>query len=83
MRVSSAAFIKRYGALSEKALSEPVTITRNGRNRLVLLSAEEFERMRRYEPAIRQRDQPQIPAGSVPAFAAVWDNPDDDGYDAL
>jgi PHD/YefM family antitoxin component YafN of YafNO toxin-antitoxin module len=53
MRVSSAEFIKRYGALSDKALSEPVTITRNGRDRPVLLSAEEFERMRRYAPRAR------------------------------
>jgi PHD/YefM family antitoxin component YafN of YafNO toxin-antitoxin module len=47
MKVSSAEFIKNYGTLSDKALQEPVTITRNGRERLVLLSSEEYERMRR------------------------------------
>ena len=47
MHVSSAEFLKKYGALSDKALSEPVTITLNGRDRLVLLSAEEFQRMSR------------------------------------
>lgn len=46
MRVSSAQFLKQYGALSDKALTEPVTITRNGRDRLVLVSAEAFERLR-------------------------------------
>jgi hypothetical protein len=54
MRVSSAEFLKKYGALSDKALSEPVTITRNGRDRLVLVSAEEFERMARYAPRARR-----------------------------
>ncbi|MDR3509500.1 MAG: type II toxin-antitoxin system prevent-host-death family antitoxin [Caulobacteraceae bacterium] len=54
MRVSSAEFLKRYGALSDKALSEPVTITRNGRDRLVLVSVEEFERLSRYAPRSRR-----------------------------
>jgi PHD/YefM family antitoxin component YafN of YafNO toxin-antitoxin module len=47
MKVSSAEFIKNYGTLADKALQEPVTITRNGRDRLVLISSEEYERMRR------------------------------------
>lgn len=53
MRVSSAEFLKSYGSLSDKALSEPITITRNGRDRLVLVSAEEFERISRYAPRSR------------------------------
>jgi prevent-host-death family protein len=57
MRVSSAEFLKKYGALSDKALSEPVTITRNGRDRLVLMSAEAFERMSRYAPRARYIDE--------------------------
>ncbi len=47
MRVSSAEFVKRYGALTDKALSEAVTITRNGRDRLVVLSAEDYARLKR------------------------------------
>ncbi len=47
MKVSTAEFIKNYGLLADKALSEPVTITKNGRDRLVVLSAEEFERLTR------------------------------------
>ncbi len=45
MKVSSAEFIKNYGTLSDKALQEPVTITRNGRDRLVLISTEEYSRL--------------------------------------
>jgi prevent-host-death family protein len=47
MKVSSADFQKQFGSLADKALIEPVTITRNGRDRLVLLSVEEYERLRR------------------------------------
>ena len=46
MRVTSAEFIKGYGALADRALTEPVTITKNGRDRLVVVSAEEYERLR-------------------------------------
>ena len=47
MRVSSAEFIKNYGQLADKALSEPVTITRNGRDRLVVISVDEYARLKR------------------------------------
>ncbi len=47
MKVSSAEFQKQFGVLSDKALTEPLTITRNGRDRLVLLSVEEYERLKR------------------------------------
>lgn len=57
MKVSSAEFIKNYGTLSDKALQEPVTITRNGRERLVLISTEEYGRLRAsYRRAIRVED---------------------------
>jgi prevent-host-death family protein len=47
MKVTSADFQKQFGALADKALTEPLTITRNGRDRLVLLSVEEYERLKR------------------------------------
>jgi PHD/YefM family antitoxin component YafN of YafNO toxin-antitoxin module len=57
MKVSSAEFIKNYGTLADKALQEPVTITRNGRDRLVLISTEEYDRLRAsYRRAIRIED---------------------------
>jgi hypothetical protein len=52
MRVSSANFIKNYGRLTDKALSEPVTITRNGRDRLVVLSAEEYARLKQRDRVV-------------------------------
>lgn len=47
MRISSAEFQKKFGSLADKALTEPVTITRNGRDRLVLISVEEYDRLKR------------------------------------
>ncbi len=47
MRVTTAEFIKGYQALADKALIEPVTIIKNGRDRLVLVSADEYARLKR------------------------------------
>ncbi|MGH6955778.1 MAG: type II toxin-antitoxin system prevent-host-death family antitoxin [Caulobacteraceae bacterium] len=47
MRVSTADFIKNYGALADQALAEPLTITKNGRDRLVVMSAQEYHRLKR------------------------------------
>ncbi len=45
--VSSAEFQRNLGLYQDKALGEPVTITKNGRERLVLLSVEEYQRLKR------------------------------------
>jgi hypothetical protein len=45
VRVSSAEFIRNYGTMTDQALSEAVTITRNGKDRLVVLSAAEYQRL--------------------------------------
>ena len=47
MKVSTADFIKNYMSLADKALTEPLVITKNGRDRLVMLSAEEYARLKR------------------------------------
>jgi len=47
MRVSTAEFIRSYGTLADRALIEPVTITKNGRDRLVVVSVEEYSRLKR------------------------------------
>jgi len=45
--MTSAEFQKRFESLADKALIEPLTITRNGRDRLVVLSVEEYDRLKR------------------------------------
>lgn len=47
MRVSTAAFIKKFGELADQALAEPLRITKHGRDRLVILSAAEYDRLKR------------------------------------
>jgi len=46
MKVTTAEFIKNFGALADKALFEPLMITKHGRDRFVLVEAKEFERLK-------------------------------------
>lgn len=45
--ITSAEFQRNLGLYQDKALAEPVTITKNGRERLVLMSVEEYARLKR------------------------------------
>jgi len=57
MRVTTAEFISNFGSLTEIASAEPVTITKYGRDRLVLVSADEYDRlMRRDRRAFRAEE---------------------------
>lgn len=46
-RVTASEFQQSFGALSDKARDEPVVITKHGRDSLVVMSAEEWDRLRR------------------------------------
>ena len=48
-RVTSSEFQAAFGALSDKARHEPVVITKHGKDSLVVMSAEEWGRLRRRE----------------------------------
>jgi len=56
--VSAAEFHRNIGVYQDMALTRPVAITKNGRERTVLLSAEEFHRLKR-------RDRRAIAAGDL------------------
>ena len=79
MRVTTADFIKHYGSLADRALSEPLTITKNGRDRLVVLSAEEYARLKRRDRRVVQagdltdEEVALIAAAEVPAEHAHLD----------
>jgi prevent-host-death family protein len=47
LRVSSAEFQRNFGRYQDEALVHPIAITRNGRERLVVISTEEYRRLRR------------------------------------
>ena len=54
MKVPAAEFQRNIGLYQDKALSEPVFVTRNGRERTVLISADEYRRLaRRDRQALR------------------------------
>jgi prevent-host-death family protein len=46
-RVPSAEFQRKIGHYQDQALVEPVFVTRNGRERLVMMSVEEYRRLKR------------------------------------
>jgi prevent-host-death family protein len=62
VRVSAAEIQKQFGAYSETAQREPVTITKHGRDSLVLISAEAYERLKSLDTRKAYH---------------VWDLPDD------
>jgi prevent-host-death family protein len=47
VRVSATQFQRQFGRFQDNALQEPLTITRDGRDRLVVLSAAEYQRLKR------------------------------------
>ncbi|MFZ1108412.1 MAG: type II toxin-antitoxin system prevent-host-death family antitoxin [Rhodomicrobium sp.] len=59
-RVTSTEFGNRLGLYFQKALSEPVTITHHGRDSLVVMSAEEYKRLKRRDRQVyRAEDTPE------------------------
>lgn len=79
MRVTTTEFIEKCGTLTDTALSEPVILTSDGHDRLVLLSAAEYERLlRRDRRVIRAGDLTEeeialIAQAEVPAEYAYLD----------
>jgi len=47
VKVSASEFQQSFGALSDQARREPVIITKHGRDSLVVMAAEEWERLKR------------------------------------
>ncbi len=79
MKVTTADFIKNYGRLADKALTEAVTITKNGHDRLVLIGADEYDRLKRRDRRViaagelTDEEAPLIGKAEVPAEYAHLD----------
>ena len=80
MRVSTADFIKNYGTLADKALQEAVTITKNGRDRLVMISAEEYSRLKRRDRRVVKLED--FTDEEMAVIAATEPAPEDHTLDA-
>ncbi len=78
MKVTTAEFIKNFGTLADKALTEPLTITKHGRDRFVLVEAAEFERLKR-------RDRKVYGLGEMPdeLFELIKQSKMPEGYEHL
>ncbi len=59
IRVSATEFSKEVGRYQDAALSQPVVVTRNGRDRTVMISADEYQRLKR-------RDRQVFASGDAP-----------------
>jgi prevent-host-death family protein len=77
--VSAGEFQRKTGHYQDRALVEPIMVTRNGRQRLVLLSADEFKRLIRRDREVlgledfTEADVEAIPKAEPPAEAAAFD----------
>ena len=69
IRVAATEFGKEIGRYQDLALSQPIVVTRNGRDRTVMISADEYLRLKR-------RDRQVLEAGDLPdeIFEAVKDS---------
>jgi len=78
--VTSVEFQRNFGRYQDEALKEPVAITRNGRERLVVLSADEYQRLRRRDRQVMgledfaEDDLEAITAAEPPLEAAAFDH---------
>jgi prevent-host-death family protein len=77
--VSATEFQKNFAKYQDAALTQPVTVTHSGRERIVLLSAETYHHMQRYTrevlpvSAFSDTDLADIAAAEPPADNAPLD----------
>ena len=79
VKVSSTEFQKNFGRYQDVALTQPVSVTRNGRERTVLISAEEYRRLKRRDRRVMSLagftagDIAAIERAAPPAESARYD----------
>ena len=69
VRVSATEFQKKIGHYQDVALTQPVTVTRDGRDRTVMLSVEEYQRLKRRDREVLGLDD--LTDADVEAIAAA------------
>jgi prevent-host-death family protein len=57
LTVSAAEFQRNFGRYQDEALKQPVSITRNGRDRLVVLAVEEYQRLKRRDREVFKTEE--------------------------
>ncbi|HEY5819816.1 MAG TPA: type II toxin-antitoxin system Phd/YefM family antitoxin [Mesorhizobium sp.] len=56
IKVSSAEFQRNIGRYQDLALTQPIAVTRNGRERTVMISTEEYGRLKRRDRQVMSLD---------------------------
>lgn len=80
VKVSSAEVQKNFGRYQDLALTEPVVVTRNGRERTVILSSQEYHRLKRRDRQVlgigdfTEADIEAIARSEAPPEAAQFDH---------
>jgi prevent-host-death family protein len=59
-RVTSTEFQQAVGNFSDTAMREPVIITSHNRDRLVLMSIEEYQRLKKMEEAVMDKETEKL-----------------------
>jgi PHD/YefM family antitoxin component YafN of YafNO toxin-antitoxin module len=62
-RVSTVELIRNFGVFSDDALSTPIVVTKNGRDRLVIISIEQYDVLRHASDALEGHSR----QGAAPA----------------
>lgn len=76
MKVAAADVGKNFGQFADKALVEPVTITKYGREHLVLLSAQEYARLKRRDRRVLMLRAHEVPDELASAIEATEPPPE-------
>src|SRR5205085_7597182 len=80
IKVPAAEFQRNIGRYQDLALKEPVAVTRNGRERTVMISIEEYQRLKRRDRRVMSledftdADIPTLEATRAPESAKAFDD---------
>jgi PHD/YefM family antitoxin component YafN of YafNO toxin-antitoxin module len=80
LTVSAAEFQRNFGRYQDEALKQPLSITRNGRDRLVVLAVEEYQRLKRRDRVVRLTED--MSAAEIEAIANTEMDPRHNHLDA-
>lgn len=80
LKVSAAEFQRNIGRYQDLALIQPIAVTRNGRERTVMLSTEEYHRLKRRDREVlgledfTEEDIREIDASEAPESSKQFDH---------
>ncbi|MBD0415800.1 type II toxin-antitoxin system Phd/YefM family antitoxin [Oryzicola mucosus] len=74
LKVSAAEFQRNIGRYQDLALTQPIAVTRNGRERTVMISTEEYNRLKRRDREVLSLDD--FTDEDIAAIAAAEPSPE-------